>query len=54
MPSFGCEFEDLVSKHENDFKQAGVSYRYLLIDDAVAQLMKSEGGNVACIDELRW
>ena len=42
--SFRKEFEDLAARHEKDFAQAGVSYKYFLIDDAIAQLMKSEGG----------
>lgn len=37
---FGLE----VAKHEAEFKAAGISYRYMLIDDAVAQIMKHEGG----------
>lgn len=41
---FRREFEDLVLKRQKDLDQAGISYRYMLIDDAVAQLMKSEGG----------
>lgn len=41
---FRSEFDSLVAKHTDDFKNAGIEYRYLLIDDAIAQLMKSEGG----------
>jgi len=37
---FGAE----VAKHEAEFQAAGISYRYMLIDDAVAQIMKHEGG----------
>jgi isocitrate dehydrogenase len=34
-----------------DFSQAGVAYRYMLIDDAVAQIMKAEGGMLwACMN----
>ena len=34
-----------------DFAQAGVAYRYMLIDDAVAQIMKAEGGMLwACMN----
>jgi isocitrate dehydrogenase len=33
------------------FEEAGIRYRYLLIDDAVAQVMKSEGGMLwACMN----
>lgn len=41
---FKAEFQAVVDKYESDFKANNISYRYLLIDDAVAQLMKSEGG----------
>lgn len=37
-------FAETVSAHEAEMKAAGISYRYLLIDDAVAQIMKHEGG----------
>lgn len=37
---FGAE----VKKRQADLDRAGISYRYLLIDDAVAQIMKHEGG----------
>jgi isocitrate dehydrogenase len=37
---FGAEVE----KRSADLIEAGVNYRYLLIDDAVAQVMKHEGG----------
>jgi isocitrate dehydrogenase len=37
---FGAEVE----KRSQDLKAAGIEYRYLLIDDAVAQIMKHEGG----------
>ncbi|WP_005035268.1 NADP-dependent isocitrate dehydrogenase [Holophaga foetida] len=44
---FGAE----VAKREADFQAAGISYRYLLIDDAVAQIMKHEGGMLwACMN----
>ncbi len=34
-----------------DFARAGVTYRYMLIDDAVAQIMKAEGGMLwACMN----
>jgi len=37
-------FSEEVKKHKAEMKEAGISYRYLLIDDAVAQIMKHEGG----------
>ncbi|MFA6029500.1 MAG: NADP-dependent isocitrate dehydrogenase [Elusimicrobiota bacterium] len=37
-------FQDEVKKRHADLEKAGVEYRYLLIDDAVAQIMKHEGG----------
>jgi isocitrate dehydrogenase len=37
-------FEEIVSSSSSEFEKAGISFRYLLIDDAVAQLMKAEGG----------
>jgi len=37
-------FGEEVEKRMDDFKAAGLNYRYLLIDDAVAQIMKHEGG----------
>jgi len=37
-------FAETIAAHEDDLKAAGISYRYLLIDDAVAQIMKHEGG----------
>ncbi len=44
-------FADEVGKAKKDFDAAGVQYRYLLIDDAVAQVMKSEGGMLwACMN----
>ena len=36
-------------EYENRFKEAGITYFYTLIDDAVARVMKSEGGYIwAC------
>jgi len=36
-------------EYENKFKEAGITYFYTLIDDAVARVMKSEGGYIwAC------
>jgi len=44
---FGAE----VAKHEAAFKAAGIEYRYFLIDDAVAQIMKHPGGMLwACMN----
>ncbi|MBP1628987.1 MAG: icd [Holophagaceae bacterium] len=44
---FGAE----VAKHEASFKAAGIEYRYFLIDDAVAQIMKHPGGMLwACMN----
>jgi isocitrate dehydrogenase len=36
-------FAEEVAIKEGELKQAGVNYRYLLIDDAAAQMMKQEG-----------
>lgn len=44
-------FADEVGKAESHLAEAGISYRYLLIDDAVAQVMKSPGGMLwACMN----
>ncbi len=37
-------FGEEIAKHKDELAKAGVNYRYLLIDDAVAQIMKHEGG----------
>ncbi len=37
-------FNDEVAKNKAEFDNAGITYRYMLIDDAVAQIMKHEGG----------
>lgn len=37
-------FEETVEKKASEIKAAGVEFKYFLIDDAVAQLMKHEGG----------
>jgi isocitrate dehydrogenase len=37
-------FDIHTKEHEAEFKKAGISYSYFLIDDAVAQIMKNEGG----------
>lgn len=44
-------FAEEVEKAKDALQKAGVSYRYMLIDDAVAQIMKSEGGMLwACMN----
>lgn len=44
-------FAEEIEKVKDKFKDAGISYRYLLIDDAVAQVIKSEGGMLwACMN----
>jgi isocitrate dehydrogenase len=44
-------FAEEVEKSKDKFKDAGIHYRYLLIDDAVAQVMKSGGGMLwACMN----
>ncbi|MEC4676160.1 MAG: NADP-dependent isocitrate dehydrogenase [Nitrospirota bacterium] len=44
-------FTDEVEKVKDRFQENGINYRYLLIDDAVAQVMKSEGGMLwACMN----
>jgi isocitrate dehydrogenase len=37
-------FEEEISLTKTDFEKAGINFRYLLIDDAVAQIIKHEGG----------
>jgi isocitrate dehydrogenase len=37
-------FGEEIELHKADIEKAGVAYRYMLIDDAVAQIMKHEGG----------
>ena len=37
-------FAEEIEKHKAEMAAAGISYRYLLIDDAVAQIMKHQGG----------
>ncbi|HOX23026.1 MAG TPA: NADP-dependent isocitrate dehydrogenase [Elusimicrobiales bacterium] len=41
---FKTIFAEEVSKRQADLDKAGIKYRYFLIDDAVAQIMKHEGG----------
>lgn len=44
-------FEQETEARKADFEKAGISYRYMLIDDAVAQIMKAEGGMLwACMN----
>jgi isocitrate dehydrogenase len=37
-------FTEQIALHQKELDEAGITYRYLLIDDAVAQIMKHEGG----------
>ncbi len=37
-------FGEEVEKNDDRLKEAGILYRYLLIDDAAAQVIKSGGG----------
>lgn len=42
-------FERVFQEYEKDFEAAGIEYMYTLIDDAVARVMRSEGGMIwAC------
>ena len=44
-------FGEEVEKAKDFFKTAGIQYRFMLIDDAVAQVIKSEGGMLwACMN----
>ncbi|MFN3480844.1 MAG: NADP-dependent isocitrate dehydrogenase [Thermodesulfovibrionales bacterium] len=44
-------FSEEIAKVKDRFEEKGISYRYLLIDDAVAQVIKSEGGMLwACMN----
>jgi isocitrate dehydrogenase len=44
-------FSEEADRAKEKFESAGIKYRYLLIDDAVAQVMKSEGGMLwACMN----
>jgi isocitrate dehydrogenase len=44
-------FGDEVSKSKAQLEKAGIEYRYFLIDDAVAQITKSQGGMLwACMN----
>ncbi|MFV0242981.1 MAG: NADP-dependent isocitrate dehydrogenase [Lacrimispora sphenoides] len=48
--TFKDMFQDIFeADYEDKFKEAGITYFYTLIDDAVARVMKSEGGYIwAC------
>lgn len=41
---FRSIFDNLAKEKANELKSAGIEYSYFLIDDAVAQIMKHEGG----------
>lgn len=44
-------FDREADKRKPDFEKLGIKYRYMLIDDAVAQIMKAEGGMLwACMN----
>jgi isocitrate dehydrogenase len=44
-------FNEETGKAKDSFGRAGIQYRFMLIDDAVAQVMKSEGGMLwACMN----
>ena len=44
-------FDHEAGARKADFEKAGIKYRYMLIDDAVAQIMKAEGGMLwACMN----
>ncbi len=44
-------FSEETQQAQDEFLEAGIQYRYMLIDDAVAQVMKSEGGMLwACMN----
>jgi len=44
-------FDQEVEAYKPEFEKAGITYRYMLIDDAVAQIMKAEGGMLwACMN----
>ena len=44
-------FDQEAAARAADFARAGITYRYMLIDDAVAQIMKAEGGMLwACMN----
>jgi isocitrate dehydrogenase len=44
-------FDQEAAARKADFEKQGITYRYMLIDDAVAQIMKAEGGMLwACMN----
>ena len=44
-------FQEEANARKRDLEQAGITYSYYLIDDAVAQVLKSEGGHLwACMN----
>jgi len=44
-------FDQEAEARKTDFDKQGIKYRYMLIDDAVAQIMKAEGGMLwACMN----
>jgi isocitrate dehydrogenase len=44
-------FDQEAEARKTEFEKAGIRYRYMLIDDAVAQIMKAEGGMLwACMN----
>ena len=44
-------FDQEIEAKKGDFEKQGIHYRYMLIDDAVAQIMKAEGGMLwACMN----
>ena len=46
---FKAIFEDVFQEYKEAFEKAGIEYFYTLIDDAVARVMRSEGGFIwAC------
>ncbi|MDD4291658.1 MAG: NADP-dependent isocitrate dehydrogenase [Clostridia bacterium] len=46
---FKAIFEEVYKEYEEEFKKLGITYFYTLIDDAVARVIRSEGGYIwAC------
>ena len=50
---FKAVFEEVFTEYEAKFKEAGITYFYTLIDDAVARVIRSEGGFIWALQELR-
>jgi isocitrate dehydrogenase len=42
-------FDKMATEKASELKSAGITYSYYLIDDAVAQIMKNEGGMLWCL-----